>query len=200
MEEDFVKEAHDSFSLFEFLKTPKRKNSAVVVITPNQLINCKTTNDGAGNHAPMLTYIADRIIPGELNGYLNSRDDVYRENAVLLAGKILDEDCLICKLSNEGFGGILAWYLTKSGKINSKQYELLKKFLNDNRDSIERTGTKIGVVGECDGEAISINELIKFAESKVDPNLKMPEIFSEEDIIGITPDRENEASLGNEQK
>ena len=198
MEEDYVKEAHDSFRLFDFLATKKRYNSAVIVITPNQLINCKTTGDGKGNHAPMFSYIADRILPGKIVEFLRSRDDVCEENELIIAGKILDEDCIKCRMSSERYGSVLGWTFPKSGKINVAQFKLLERFLTDNRDTIERTGTKMGIIGE--GDAITIDEFIKRAKEVVDLKKEIPKLYADEEIIGVVPEIDDKTKTENEQK
>ena len=45
-----VKQAHENFDMAEFMSREKEQNGAIVVINPNQLICCKTENDGEGVH------------------------------------------------------------------------------------------------------------------------------------------------------
>ena len=147
----------------------------------------------------MFSYIADRILPGKIKGYLESRDDVCEETALLHAGKILDDECMKCILnSNSHFGNVLAWKFPKSGTLSSVQFELLKSYLENNREVIERTGTRTGIVGT--GDAITISELIEKAKSITDNNKDIPELYADEDIIGITLDKELDSRVENEQK
>lgn len=181
-----VKQAHENFDMAEFMSREKEKNGAIVVITPNQLICCKTENDGEEPHAFAFADVAKFVLPGEVKETMEKKGNANARMLKASLSTIIEWECLCCRMTYEEGEHVFAFMTPNSKTITKSQFELLQNFLKKNKEVIEAHQIDTG----WDGKDESIDEMIEHARKIVDET-KDISIFKDEVVIGDTIEKEN---------
>ena len=186
MDTNEVKQAHENFDMAEFMSKEKENNGAIVVITPNQLICCKTENDGEEPHAFAFADVAKFVLPEEVKKFVEKKKNVNVSSLKSAISYIIESECLCCRMTYEYIEHVFNFMTPKSKTITKSQFELLQNFLKKNKEVIEAHQIESG----WNGKDVSIDEMIERAREIVD-EAKDISIFKDEVVIGDTIEKEN---------
>ena len=171
------------FDLKEYLiedTTDKDKNSAVIIITDNQMIMQKTFDDGEDDHIPTIADIYTKIYDVNLDNYNGIREE--RRN--VLINNDYQKYNIVIKLLNENNCRVM--YFTFPDFVSLKQLEFLKvlekRYGPLIKEICEKTNDSI--IGYKSEETFDFSEVVEYASSIINEYVDHP--IKDKKIIGKT--------------